>query len=387
MAVVDRRPTDSGQPWHPLHRVAVVRHIDPFGVDRHIDFLADQPTRNGVAVATNLDRTAVANTNVGKCFMVVDLVIGQRDELLLLHLKTIGPCLVPLGNHLFDKRHVVFATLEVTAATKHQGLIDRVLDVSVGRLDVTVLIGAPRIGLLRLDAIMLHQRLVPRRELLLSGVILHRSGERVGTMQLGHATELPERFLHAFAEGFERFRKTKRYRLGIGVRQHAMKERVIELRFGNLDADRIHHGEVAGGDTTRMMFLWKGDGLIGAMSASPEPHTSLEGSASRIEELSRVAILQPRKESHRLQFGFRFKPLLNLGPDIGKGVNAGAIFAFRIAVRGQPFVIAIAASSFFIHASPPCRCGERSAPIEQSPQFPYLSVRDHRKLLMLQEIR
>ena len=96
----------------------MVRDIDPFGVDCHIDFLTDQPTRNGVAVATNLDRAIAANANVAKRFMAVDLVVGQRVELLLLYRKAIGPCLVPFGNHLFDKRHVVFATFEVTTAAK-----------------------------------------------------------------------------------------------------------------------------------------------------------------------------------------------------------------------------------------------------------------------------
>jgi hypothetical protein len=205
MAIVDRRSGDSGQPWHPLNWVAVVRDIDPFGVDRHIDFLTDQPTRNGVAVATNLDRRAAANTNVAKRFMAGDLVIGQRAKLLLLHRKAIGPCLVPFGNHLFDKRHVVFATFEVTTTAKQQGLIDPVLDVTVGRFDVTVLVGATRVGLLRLDVVMLHQRLIPQRELLLGGVVVNRSTQRVGAMQSGHAAELPERLLHAFAEGFERF--------------------------------------------------------------------------------------------------------------------------------------------------------------------------------------
>jgi hypothetical protein len=76
MAIIDRRSAGSGQPWHPLNMIAVVRNIDPFGVDRHIDFLADQPTRNGVAVATNLDRTVAANANAAKRFMEVDFVIG-----------------------------------------------------------------------------------------------------------------------------------------------------------------------------------------------------------------------------------------------------------------------------------------------------------------------
>ena len=325
MAIVDRRSADSGQPWHPLNRVAVVRDIDPFGVDRHIDFLTDQPTRNGVAVATNLDRTAAANANAAKRFMEVDLAIGQRTELLQLHRKAVGSCQITFGNHPFNKRHVAIATFEATTAAKHQGLIDRVLDVAVGRFDVTVLVGATRVGLLRLDVVMLHQRLIPRRELLLRGVVVDRGAKRVGAMQLGHASELPEGFLHAFAECFERFRKTEGHGLHIGIRQHAMEERVIELRSGDLDAERIHHGEVAGRYMTWVMFLWKGDGLVRAMSASPKPHASLEGSAGRVEELSGVAILQPRKEGHCLQFGLRFEPLLNLGPDLGEGVNACAI--------------------------------------------------------------
>jgi hypothetical protein len=201
---------------------------------------------------------------------------------------------------------------------------------------------------------MFHQTLIPRREQLLRGVVADCSAKRVSAMQPGHASKLPERFLHAFAECFERFRKAEGHGLHIGIRQHAMEERVIELRSGDLDIERIHHGEVAGRDTTGVMLLWKGDGLVRAMSASPKPHTSLEGSAGRVEELSGEAILQPRKQGHCLQFGFRFEPLLNLGPDLGEGVNTCSVVAFRIALRGQTIVIAIAASSLFIHASHPC---------------------------------
>jgi hypothetical protein len=382
MAIVDRRSADARQPRHPLHQVAVVRDIDPFGMDRDIDFLTHQPTRNGVAIATNLDRAAAANTNAAKCFVASDLVIRQRSQLLLFDRESIGPCKISFGYHLFDKRHVVVAAFEVTAATEQQSLIDRVLDVAIQGFDVAVLVGTPSVGVLRADAVVPHQRLIPRGQFLFGGVILNRGAERVGAMQLRHAPELPERFLDAFAEGFERFRKTERDGLDIGVRQDAMKKRVIESRTGDLDPEFIHHGEVTGGDLPGMMLLRKGDGLVGPVGASPEPHAALERPSRGIEMLSRITLLQPRKKRHGLQFGFRFEPLLNLGPDLGEGVHPSAIVAISFALRRHPSVIAIAASRFFIHASHPCRCSERSALIKQPSQFPHLAVRNHRKLLV-----
>jgi hypothetical protein len=161
MAIVDRGSTDARQPGHPLNQVAMVRDIDPFGMDGDIDFLADQPTWNGVAIATNLDRTATANTNAAKRFVASDLVIRQRSKLLLFDGESIGPCQISFGDHLFDKGHVVVAAFEVTAAAEQQSLIDRVLDVAVQGFDVAVLVGTPSVGVLRSGAVVLHQGLIP----------------------------------------------------------------------------------------------------------------------------------------------------------------------------------------------------------------------------------
>jgi hypothetical protein len=55
-------------------------------------------------------------------------------------------------------------------------------------------------------------------------------------MTLRHTTEFPKRFLNAGTQRFERFGETQGHRLDVAVRQHAMKERVIESVSDDLHA-------------------------------------------------------------------------------------------------------------------------------------------------------
>jgi hypothetical protein len=154
--------------------------------------------------------------------------MGKRAESFLFNRETIASLVIPSGDYFLHELHILIATLEVATATQQECLINHVLKVTVGRFNVTVLVGTTSIRPLRFHFVVLHQRAVSRRQLLFGSVIVDRCAEAVGAMDLGHTAELPKRFLDTFAECFERLRKTKGYGLHVRVRQHAMKQRVFK---------------------------------------------------------------------------------------------------------------------------------------------------------------
>lgn len=101
------------------------------------------------------------------------------------------------------------------------------------RFDITVFVGTAGVGLLGRTAVVIHQRRVTRRERGAIGVVANRSAERIGTMLSRHAAEVPKRILDPLAECLEGLRETQRDRLDIAVRQHTVKQRVLEGLSGD----------------------------------------------------------------------------------------------------------------------------------------------------------
>ncbi|MEO8496373.1 MAG: hypothetical protein ABI614_15000 [Planctomycetota bacterium] len=328
MPIVDRLSVFPNQPRHGLHVVVLMAHDDLLGSNPHIDFRIDQPTRNRVGVGAHLDRAARANAT----------------------------------------------------ATQQQPLLDPVLDVSVSRFDIALLVGTACVSSLRLTAVVLHERRVAIGVRLAAGVVLDGGTERIGTMPLRHTTEFPKRLLNAFTQGLERFRETQRDRFDVAVGQHAVKEGVIESRSSDLHVQTIHHREVAGGQSGGVMLLWKEDRFAWPMQASPFGDASLEGSSSGVRELARLGLLQPREERLGLQFWLGFESLLDFAPDVREGVGASSIIAWPFSLGGQTIIVTIAACSLLIRECHPCRSGQRLALRKHSPQFLDSSIRDHRNL-------
>ena len=387
MPIVDRLSVLPNQTRHGLHVVVLMAHDDVLRSNPHIDFRIDQPTRNRVGVSAHLDRAARANAEVTQHIVRVEPIVGQLVQRRLLFAETFATIGVGLGDDLFHEGHVVIAAGEVATATQQQPLIDPVLDVSVSRFDIAVLIGTAGVGSLGLTAVVLHERRVAIGVRLAAGVVLDGGTERIGTMPLRHTTEFPKRFLNALTQGLERFRETQRDRLDVAVGQHAVKERVIESRSSDLHVQTIHDREVAGGQSCGVMLLWEEDGFAWPMQASPLCHASLEGSSSGVRELARLSLLEPPEERLGFQFWLGFESLLDFAPDVRERVDASSIIARPYSLRGQTIIVTIAACSLLIHECHPCRSGQRLALRKHSPQFIDSSIADHRNLHENREMR
>ena len=98
-----------------------------------------------------------------------------------------------------DREYLDFAAGIAVASLGHchPRLVEAILEMPVGRFDVAVLVGAPRVGAFRFAAVMVHQRRVTIGQRLAAGVIADRRAEGIRPMPLRHATEFPERFVNA----------------------------------------------------------------------------------------------------------------------------------------------------------------------------------------------
>lgn len=172
-------------------------------------------------------------------------------------------------------------------------------------------------------------------------------------MPLRHAAKFPERFLNPGTQGFKRFGEAQRHTFDIAVRQHAMEERVLESRSGNLHPEFIANRKVAGRQSSGVVFLSKEDRLPRPMQTPPFCDATFQRATRRIRKLARMRFLQPCEQRLRLEPRFHFQPLLNVVPDFGERVASRAIRAGCFLLRRQS-VVAVFPCRFLTHFRHPC---------------------------------
>lgn len=146
-------------------------------------------------------------------------------------------------------------------------------------------------------------------------------------MTLRHTTEFPERFLNAGTQRFERFGETQGHRFDVAVRQHAMKERVIESVSGDLHAKLVANGEVTGCQSPGVVILTEDDSFPRSVKTPPFRYSTFECPPRGIRKLTFVSLLKPFKQSLRLESRFGFQSLLNFGPNVFKRIGPRPIVA------------------------------------------------------------
>jgi hypothetical protein len=169
-----------------------------------------------------------------------------------------------------------------------------------------------------------------------------------------HTTEFPECFLNAGTERFKRFGKAQRHAFDVAVRQHAVKECVVEVVSGDFHIELITDREVTGRQSPRVMILIEEDGLPRAMQTSPLPHAALKCATCGIRKPTGVTLLQPFKQRLRPEPWFHFQTLLNGVPHISERVTSRAIRPSRFLLRRQCVALTIFACSLLTHFRHPC---------------------------------
>jgi len=385
--VIDGVLAVARQTRHPLNEASRPPDFDHLGVDHHVDLHADQPTGDRVRITFDLNRAAAVDLDSADALPVIELAGRQLAQARLLLGELVGAPRVPLVDQRGQELFVLFAAGEVAVAAQEQRLVDGRFQVTVRRLNIAVLMCLADVDPLRLDLIVIHQVAVTPAKLAVLREVVNRRGQAVAAMPPRHTIQLPQGLLEAAAHRLERFREADRGELPIRVREREVIQQVIKRLAVDRDAQRVHVREVRRPQPARIVHLRKDDLLVGAVQAAPVAHPPLERPALRVGKPAGIALLQPGEQRERPQPRLAFQPGLDLRPDLDERVRPRSPIPRRCVVGRQPFCIAIFSSRLLIHASSPRRQAQPTAPTQQPPQFPHLSIRDHRNLHETRELR
>jgi len=177
VSVVNGRLILADDPRHRLDQMAMMSHRDLFGTDAKIDKLADQSTWHRVRVGPHIDRAAAADTNPLDDVVGVEHHVGQRPEMGGVIEKLLSTIRVGSFDQIFHEGDVGFASVKVATAAQHQRLVNAIFEMTVGRLDVAVLIRASRVGSFCFAVVVAHQCRIAFGEFTLAGVISNGSSQ------------------------------------------------------------------------------------------------------------------------------------------------------------------------------------------------------------------
>jgi hypothetical protein len=146
--------------------------FDAVRIEPRLHLFADQTAVDGIRIAVDVDHAARADADFHAQAAVQPLLRQglERRQLFLVPCAARG---VAFGHDVLQERQQLLATGEVTTAAQQQSLVHRVLEVSMGRLGVAVLVSLTHIDSLTCQAIMIEQRLVPGLKLTLHRQVVH----------------------------------------------------------------------------------------------------------------------------------------------------------------------------------------------------------------------
>lgn len=267
-------------------------------------------------------------------------------------MQTPAPARVALRPQPTQQRFIGRPAVKVAAATQHQSLIQRPLELVVALLHVAVLVGMPRLDRLAAQAVMTQQCLITLRE---RGRTFcpRRDGRRqpVGTVQLRHTAQFPQGVLQALAEALVALGEANRARLPVRVGQDKVIDQVIEGRAGNAHTQVGAMREVTGAQSSRMMDLSEEYLLRRSVKGTPAFDVPLQRPQLTVGEAARPATLQVGEQGLGLQSGVEPQLFFQLRPDLGEGIGSRAVVAFHAShLAGQFAEPAILACRLGVHA-------------------------------------
>lgn len=160
---------------------------------------------------------------------------------------------------------------KVTAAPCSQRLVQRLLEAIVRLLDIAILVGHASVVPGRLHPVVAHQGLIAFGPLfpLFLPQLAHRCTEVIGTMQLWHPTELPQRALQSFGQRLETFAEADGGRFDIGVGEDTVKEQMGKRLPSNGNREIAHVRKIGLSARAGLMHLGKDDLLLVSMQGAP----------------------------------------------------------------------------------------------------------------------
>ena len=178
MAKVDVFLAASKQSRHPLKAFVAIPQFQMVLVNPHFEFQADVLAADGIGVSLHANNTVGLHRHQDRSAGAATLC-RQRAQRRDFFTKPFCSLVVATAGQLTHKDHVVIRSGEITAAAKTQRLVHDVLEVTMRRLHVSVLMRLADVDAMSLDAIMREQVAVRRGELFVVGQVVHRGGQAV----------------------------------------------------------------------------------------------------------------------------------------------------------------------------------------------------------------
>jgi hypothetical protein len=154
-----------------------VPDLEDFGSDVNMHLFADQTAGQRVGVATDMDRAPGIDPGLEPASHLQPTSRRRRQHGHFLT-RTLLSSGITSGHELLEERLAVASTGEIAAPTKHQGLVDSLLETVMTLLDVAILVGLPRLDRLAFEPVMREQSLVSASEHSDSGSLLTAAVKR-----------------------------------------------------------------------------------------------------------------------------------------------------------------------------------------------------------------
>jgi hypothetical protein len=227
VAKVDVLFADARLPRQLFEPFVAVPEFKMVLVNAHFQFQADVLATDGVGVALHANH-AVRRHRHGNRSAGTATLRWQRAE----PVDVFGEALFSRGvtalDQLTHERQIFIDADEVSAATKSQCLVDCILEVTMRRLHVAVLVRLADVDAMATHSVVFQQVVILRGELLVAREVVDRGGQTVAAHATRNSAGQMQGVLQTCREGLERFGMAEMNVLPVGVGQDRMKHQVLE---------------------------------------------------------------------------------------------------------------------------------------------------------------
>jgi hypothetical protein len=159
VAVLDAMLASASESRQGVELSGPVPDLEGFGSDVNIHLFADQTAGQRVGVAADMDRAPGIDPGLEPASHLQPASRQRRQHGHFLT-KTLLSSGIASGHELLEEHLIVASTGEITTATKHQSLVDRLLETVMTLFDVAILVGLSRLDRLTFETVMREQCLV-----------------------------------------------------------------------------------------------------------------------------------------------------------------------------------------------------------------------------------
>lgn len=203
MSVIDQALLTPDQTRHALHFLVRIANDDFIHVNQAVHLTSNQTTMHGVRILLHSNHTAAADSNSLTERSVVNLLKRQLMQVFLLLKEPVPPGKIPMIHDLLQKLPISRVGWKVAAAAKQQCLLDGRFEMSVRRLNITILMSLTNIDSMSHKSIVIEEFLIPTSQFISCRQVIHGCAQAVGAMPIRHTTHFPERSLQTVAQRFK----------------------------------------------------------------------------------------------------------------------------------------------------------------------------------------